>query len=136
MENIIRDFLYIIITGCSVAVAKHIVSLINKKINEVQVNTEIKEYDKLNQYIDSAQKVISNAVLTVTQTYVESLKKSGNFTAEAQAEAKNRAVTIAKELITEECKNAIVVVYADFDAYLDSTIESLVKKNKVVDTTN
>lgn len=130
MIDVVRNCCYIIISSCSIALVKYLCSLINKKVDELQVNTEIKEHEKLNQYINSAQEVISNAVLTVTQTYVESLKKSGNFTKEAQIEAKNRATTIAKELITEECKNAIIIVYADFDKFLDSTIESLVQLNK------
>lgn len=130
MRDVLENICYILISGCSIALARYICLLVNKKVDELQVNTEIKEHEKLNQYINSAQEVISNAVLTVTQTYVESLKKSGNFTKEAQIEAKNRATTIAKELITEECKNAIIIVYADFDKFLDSTIESLVQLNK------
>lgn len=130
MQNVIENICYILVSGCAVALAKYLCSLINKKINELQVNTEISEHEKLNRYIDSAQEAISNAVLTVTQTYVESLKQSGKFDKEAQIEAKNRATAIAKELITEDCKNAIIVVYADFDKFLDSTIESLVQLNK------
>lgn len=130
MRNVLENICYILISGCGIALARYLCVLVNKKVDELQVNTEIKEHEKLNQYINSAQEAISNAVLTVTQTYVESLKKSGNFTKEAQIEAKNRATTIAKELITEECKNAIIIVYADFDKFLDSTIESLVQLNK------
>lgn len=130
MKNVLENICYILISGCGIALARYLCVLVNKKVDELQVNTEIKEHEKLNQYINSAQEAISNAVLTVTQTYVESLKKSGNFTKEAQIEAKNRATTIAKELITEECKNAIIIVYADFDKFLDSTIESLVQLNK------
>lgn len=130
MKNILYDILYIIITGCGVAVAKYIVSLINQKINEIQVNTEISQYDKLNRYIDDAQDAIAKAVLTVSQTFVDSLKNSGNFTPEAQKEAKEKAVEIAKELITEDAKEAILVLYKDYDAFLDATIEALVKQNK------
>ena len=130
MQNVLENICYIVISSCGIALAKYLCSLINKKIDELQVNTEIKEHEKLNQYINSAQEAISNAVLTVTQTYVESLKKSGNFNKEAQAEAKNMAINIANELITEECKNAIIIVYADYEKYLDTMIESLVQVNK------
>lgn len=130
MKDILFNILYIVISGCGVAVAKYLVDLINKKINEIQVKTEISQYDQLNRYIDDAQNAISKAVLTVSQTFVDSLKASGNFTKEAQEEAKNKALEIAKELITEESKNAIVTLYKDFDCYIDATIESLVKENK------
>ena len=130
MQNVLENICFIVISSCSVALAKYICTLINNKINELQINEELKQYEKLNCYIDSAQDVISNAVLTVTQTYVESLKKAGNFNKEAQIEAKNMAMDIAHKLITENCKEAIITLYGDFDEYLDSAIESLVQCNK------
>lgn len=130
MRNVLENICYILISGCGIALTKYICSLINNKINELQINKELKQYEKLNQYIDSAQEAISNAVLTVTQTYVESLKKAGNFNKEAQIEAKNMAMDIAHKLITDNCKQAIITVYGDFDEYLDSAIESLVQFNK------
>lgn len=130
MRDILYNMMYIIITGCGVAIAKYIVDLINKKINEIQINTEISKYDKLNKYVDDAQDAIAKAVLTVSQVYVDSLKNSNSFTPEAQKEAKNKAIEIAKELITEDSKNAILVLYKDYDAFLDATIEAFVKQNK------
>ena len=131
MEEFIRDILYILITGCAVAVTKYVVDFINNKINEVQINTEISEYEQLNKYINIAQEIISKSVLTVQQTYVDSLKSSNSFTKEAQEEAKRKAIEMAKSMITEESKNAIIIIYSDFDAFVNSTIESLVKQNKV-----
>lgn len=130
MENILRDVLYIILSGCGVAIAKYIVNLINKKVDEAQINTEIKEHEKLNGYVDDAQEAIKRAVISTTQTYVESLKNSGSFSKEAQEEAKNKAMEVAKQLITEESRNAIIVLYGDFDIFLDSTLEMIVNKNK------
>lgn len=130
MMDILLDILYAIITGFGVIVAKELISFINKKIDEVQISTEIKEHDKLSGYIDDTQQIVSDVVLTITQTYVESLKKNGKFNKEAQEEAKNRAVAIATELISEEAKNAINVLYGDFKSYLDVTIESMVNQNK------
>lgn len=130
MMDILLDILYAILTGFGVIVAKELISFINKKIDEIQISTEIKEHDKLNGYIDDAQQVVNDVVLTITQTYVESLKKAGEFNKEAQEEAKNRAVAIATELISEEAKNAINTLYGDFKSYLDVAIESMVNQNK------
>lgn len=130
MENILHDVLYIILSGCGIALAKYLVDFINEKINEVQVSTDIKEHDQLNKYIDDAQKVISNIVLSISQTYVETLKSKGEFTPEAQKEAKEKAMTLAEDMISEESKNAIIIVYNDFDKYLDAAVESLVNQNK------
>lgn len=130
MGEILRDILYIVISGCGIALAKYLVDFINEKINEVQVNTDIKEHDQLNKYIDDAQKVISNIVLSISQTYVETLKSKGEFTPEAQKEAKEKAITLAEDMISEESKNAIIIVYNDFNKYLDATVESFVNQNK------
>lgn len=130
MTDVFKNLCYIIISSCSVALAKYICSVINQKINEIQINTELKQYEKLNQYLDSAQEAISNVVLTITQTYVETLKKQGCFNEAAQTEAKNRAITMAKQLLTEESQKAIIAVYGDLNVYLDSAIEALVQFNK------
>lgn len=134
MQNVLENICYIIITGCGIALARYIVSLVNKKVDEIQINTEIKNNEKLNQYVNLAQDAISNAVLSVSQVYVDSLKASGSFTEEAQAEAKERAVERAKKLITEESKNAIIILYGDFDSYLDSMIEAVVRASKIQTT--
>lgn len=131
MQNVLENICYIIITGCSIALARYIVSLINKKVDEIQIGTEIQNYDKLNKYVDSAQKAISNVVLSVSQVYVDSLKAQGSFTKEAQTAAKKKAIETAKSLITEESKNAIIILYGDFDSYLDSFIEAVVRENKI-----
>lgn len=131
MQNVLENICYIIISGCGIALARYIVSLINKKVDEIQVTTDLKENEKLNQYVDLAQNAISNAVLSVSQVYVDSLKANGSFTKEAQAEAKEKAVERAKTLITEESKNAIIILYGDFDSYLDSMIEAVVRASKI-----
>ena len=130
MTDVFTNLCYIIISSCGIALAKYICSVINQKINEIQISTELKQYEKLNQYLDSAQEAISNVVLTITQTYVETLKKQGCFNKAAQMEAKNRAVTMAKQLLTEESQKAIIAVYGDLNVYLDTAIEALVQFNK------
>jgi len=89
------------------------------------------ENDQLVKYIDAATDAISKAVLTVNQTYVDSLKKQGKFDAEAAKTAKQMAIDKAKALITEDSKAAIETLYSDFEAYLNDAIEELVRENKV-----
>ena len=90
MQDVLKNICYIIISGCGIALARYIVSLVNKKIDEIQVNTDIKSNEKLNQHVDLVQNAISNAVLSVSQVYVDSLKASGSFSKEAQETAKNK----------------------------------------------
>jgi len=130
MEENIKNLIYIIITGCGILIVKEILRLINKEIDSVQVETDIANYEKLNSYIDKAQEVIGNVVLSISQTYVETLKKNGAFTEDAQKEAKDKAIEMANQLISEESKNAIVLLHGDLNVYLDTMIESFVKQNK------
>lgn len=133
MTELIQNILYILITGVGVLLIKCLMNFINAKINALQTEKEIKDNELLNQYIDMVQQIVYDVVLMVSQTYVDSLKKSGNFNEEAQKQAKDMAIEMAKTLISEEAKNAIITVYNDFDNYLASLIESVVKQSK---TTN
>ena len=130
MNQVLLNILYIFITGCGVAITTYVVNLINKKINEIQVNTHISEYDQLNKYIDNVQDAIARIVLTLSQTVVDGLKASGSFTKEAQEQVKQQAMDMAKQMITEEAKNAIIQVYGNVESFLNISIESLVRENK------
>ena len=73
-----------------------------------------------------------NAVRSVFQTCVESLKASGNFNKEAQLTALTKAKDIALEQMTDEVKYFITKNYGSVDAWLTTTIESTINliKNK------
>lgn len=131
MTELIQNILYILITSAGLLLIKCVMTFINSKIDELQTEKEIKDNELLNQYIDMVQQIVYDVVLMVSQTYVDSLKKSGNFNEDAQKQAKDMAIEMAKVLISEEARNAIITVYNDFDGYLESLIESVVKQNKI-----
>lgn len=131
LKQIFELVAYTVITGCGLAIIKKVIDVANVKIDELQEVTELKKYEKLNKYIDDAQNVVATVVTSIAGTFVDSLKKSGNFSKEAQKEAKNQAIEISKSLITEEMKNAITVARGDFDVYLDNLIEQIVREIKV-----
>ena len=64
------------------------------------------------------------------------MKKAGKFTPEAQETAKNMAIEQAKQMISEASRNAIITLYNDFDAYINSQIEALVRTTKIEIPTN
>lgn len=123
----IQEILYLIITGIVPLLITYGIIFLKVKIKEQEKKLE---NDQLIKYIDAATDAISKAVLTVSQTYVDTLKKEGKFDAEAQKTAKQMAIDKAKTLITAESKAAIETLYTDFEAYLNDAIESLVKENK------
>ncbi len=124
----IQDVLYLIITGILPLLITYGILFLKVKIKEQEKNLE---NDQLVKYIDAATDAISKAVLTVNQTYVDSLKKQGKFDEEAAKTAKQMAIDKAKALITEDSKTAIETLYSDFEAYLNDAIEELVRENKV-----
>ena len=125
--TIIKDVSYIIITALALPLTKYLVDLFRVKISEISINVQD---ETLKRYIEFAEDAISKAVVSVNQTYVESLKASGSFDDAAQKEAKEKATAIAKQLITKDIKEAITMVYGDFDGYLDATVETIVNLNK------
>ena len=127
-KEAIQQVLYLIVTGILPVLTVYAVTLIKVKVKQESAKLED---EQLKKYADAATDAISNAVLMVNQTYTDALKKTGAFTKEAQETAKNMAIAKAKELITEESKNAIEVLYSDFNTYLETQIEALVRENKL-----
>lgn len=128
--DLAKELLYILLTGCGVAMVGAIINFINQKIDEVQSNTKLVEYENLNKHVDDAQDIIVKIVKAVSQTYVDKLKEAGKFTNEAQDYAKKQAMSIATALISIEGKEAIEQLHGNFQNYLDTVIESTVLDNK------
>lgn len=130
LKNILEVIMYAVITGALGYVVAEVGKVAHKKIDELQETTKLAEYDKLNMIIDKAQEVISNVVTAVSQTYVDSLKKAGKFDSAAQKEAKDQALGLAKDMITDETAEAIKKAYGNLDTYLDTKIEAVVNQLK------
>lgn len=92
---------------------------------EEQVNNET-----VSKYIDMANDAVASAVLFVSQTYVETLKKAGGFTKEKQIEAFNMAKERVLEILSETTISALNEVYGDLDKWLQAKIEEVVNINK------
>lgn len=86
----------------------------NNKINDEKGQALIKQ----------ATDVVLNAVRSVFQTYVESLKKSGTFDKEAQVTALNLAKDIVLKQLNEDVKNYVKDNYGDLSDWITNQIES------------
>lgn len=73
-----------------------------------------------------------DAVVYTAQTYVDRLKKNGEFTEEAQLEAFNKAKETALKFITKESRELFEDVYGDLEEYLEVLIEAECRKLKAV----
>ena len=109
---------------------EEITKFINAKVDNIQKTTKLAEYEKLNLIIDQVQSTITTIVQSVNQTFVNDLKASGEFNKETATEAKNKALKMAKELITEESATAIEQTYGNVDIYLENLVEFIVSELK------
>ena len=125
--QLLVDILYVIIVGSVPVVAKYIVSYLDSKKKQVDIDTNNKAFqDTLSDAIEIIQKVVD----TVSQKYVESLKASGEFTEEAQIEAFNKALNTSKLLISAESQRILRTAYTDIDEWIKVQIESYIKLSK------
>lgn len=88
-------------------------------------NSKIKD-KKIAKMTTDITTIILNAVQTVFQTFVEVLKKEGTFNAEAQKEAKERALTIITSQLTPELVEYIKSNFGDVEEYIKNRIESMI----------
>lgn len=96
----------------------------------MQTIKEKTKQEVLNKHIDRAGKVVEDIVKAISQTTVDTLKKQGAFTKEKQREAFNEAKSKVLEVLTKESKEALQEAYGDINIWIDTQIESTVKRNK------
>lgn len=120
MEITLNEVLYTLITCALMIVVKFVVQLIRTKTSEIK-NTEVQ------QMIDN----IGDIVIMVSQTFVDSLKESGNFDKEAQVKAFDMAKTAALNGMSDSMKKYIDKYCGGLDEWLRIQIEAWVKKNKI-----
>ena len=73
---------------------------------------------------------ISDSVLYVNQIYVDTLKREGKFTEQAQKDAFKLAYNEAVKLISEEAKDLISKTYGSFEEWVYLQIEVAVNNAK------
>lgn len=127
MDKILQDLLYAVITAVLPILVGYFVSYMKakreeklQKINNTYVKTTIQDVTD----------IIFNVVDTVSQTYVDNLKKEGTFDESKQKEALNKAINQAKELINEDGTKLITEKYNDLDTFIRNTIEAYIKNSK------
>ena len=105
------------------------VKLINAKMSEISTSRE-NELEK--KYLDMLDDTITNCVIATSQTYVDSLKKQGEFTLEAQKEAFNQTYNAIMLILSEEAKKYLTAAVGDLNLYITQNIEAKVSLNKQI----
>ena len=89
------------------------------------LNTKIAD-KKVAAYLTHITHIVTDAVMNIYQSFVETLKTNGKFDANAQAEAKKAALEIINSQLTPELKDYIQTNFGDVQAWLSNKIESVI----------
>lgn len=95
----------------------------------VWLNKKIKDRD-LARWSSAIAEIIFNAVQSVQQTFVDTMKKAGKFDEAAAKEAKEKAMAIIKSQLTEELRKYITDNFGDMEEWLTVQIESIIHQMK------
>lgn len=89
------------------------------------MNSKIKD-QTLAKHLTAVTKIVTDAVTNVFQSFVDTMKKNGTFTPEAQAEAKEKALEIIFQQLTPELTDYIKTNFGDIREWLSNKIESVI----------
>lgn len=82
-------------------------------------------------YLDMLDKTVTDCVIAMNQTYVNSLKQQGKFDAEAQKKAFTEVYNKVLAILGDEAINYLNTSLGDLNEYINSKIEKEVSSNKV-----
>lgn len=117
-----NDILFNIISAVVTTVLLPLITWAGTKLIQY-IGTKVKN-EKAAALLTTATTIVLNAVRSVFQTYVESLKASGSFDSIAQVEALKKAKDIALSQLGDDVKEFIAGNYGNLDGWLTNQIES------------
>ena len=120
MNDILLNILSVVVT----AVVVPLVSLLGSKLIQ-WMGTKVKD-EKAAAFLSKASEIVLSAVKSVFQTYVDSLKKSGSFDAEAQKTALSKATEIIKSQLGTDLTDYIKANYGDLDKWITTQVEATI----------
>lgn len=124
MWNQVLDIVFAAIGTLLTGLAGFAVTWLSKWINSKLGDS--KEAKWATQAVD----IVTNAVQTVYQTYVEALKGQNKFDAEAQKEALQKAVDITLSQMSDDVKQYVGDNFGDIVEWIKNQIESTIYKSK------
>jgi lipopolysaccharide export LptBFGC system permease protein LptF len=110
-----------------IAISSFLIALISQQTSKIE--EKIKD-EKAKMMLEIAENVISQAVATVSQTYVDGLKKDGIFDIDAQKKAFEMSKDKIYKLLTTDTLQAVQNNYGDVDEWIVTKIEETINKSK------
>lgn len=103
------------------------VNALRAKVAELNAK---QENELLVKYSTMLTETVIECVLATKQTYVDSLKASGSFDAEAQKQAFELSKEAVLAVLNEEAKDYLSNIYGDLEIKIQNLIEAEVNKTK------
>lgn len=126
MEMLAQIFEIIILPLISI-LAGYAVKFISVKIKELSDSRNSALEKK---YLNMLNETITDCVIATTQTYVETLKKQGEFDADAQKEAFNQTYNAVMVILNDEAKEYLNSAVGDLQLFITQKIEAEVQLTK------
>lgn len=120
MNEIILNIISVVVT----AVILPLISYAGARLI-AWLNAKIKD-ENAKQQLTVATDIVTNAVRSVFQTYVETLKKNGTFDKESQKVALIKAKNDALGQMSDEIKEYITKNYGNLETWIITQIESTI----------
>ena len=89
------------------------------------LNTKIKD-ERAIKFTTEFVEIVETTVLSLNQSVVDTLKKEGKFTEQAQKEIKEKCINIVLEKMTPSLKEYINNNYGDIRDYIADKIEAFI----------
>ena len=126
-REILKTLLYLVVTSAVPVLVKYITEALDSwaESKTAEIDNEI-----VRNCLEEINEIIYQAVVSTTQTYVDSLKAQGKFDVDAQITAFEDTKTVILDLLSTESKDFIRTMYGDLDLWLDTKIEQYVNESK------
>ena len=118
--NVIITGLGVIVTGLCSWATTALINFLNAKIADRKLAT----------FLTQIGVIVSDAVQSIYQEFVETLKEQGKFDVEAQQEAKRRAMVIINSQLTNDMKQYIEDNFGNVELWISEKIESVIYQLK------
>lgn len=120
VNEIIIPALATIATGLASWAVAALVKWLNSKIKNEQLRAAL----------ENTRGIITAAVAETAQTFVDDIKKTGDFTEALKVEAYERTLAKVKAQLTTEAETLIKSMTNDFDGWIAAEIEKAVSDSK------
>lgn len=124
MNEILLNVLSVVVTAIIIS----LISFLGFKLFQF-LTAKIKD-EKAANFLKWASEIVLNAIRPAFQTYVESLKNSGQFNKDAQAIVFSKAKVILTSQMTEELKTFIINNFGDLEEWIKNEIEASINMLK------